>query len=229
MSKYSTLCIVEAMVTGSPPAREAAPRGRRSARASGDERERAILETAERLLEERPLSEISVADLAAGAGISRPSFYFYFPSRDAVLMTLVDRMVAESAESRAAAVALISEEPRAGLRAGLQASFDSFRSRRGVILAAAEMRAGSNEDARDLWSQVMEGWVSQVSAVIEAERARGAAPPGPPARELAIALVQMNERAQHATLAGEAPSLAEEQTMDVLVEIWLRAIYGTAG
>ncbi|MGE0068455.1 MAG: TetR/AcrR family transcriptional regulator, partial [Solirubrobacterales bacterium] len=89
------------MATDSLPAREAVSRGRRSTRASGDERERAILGTAERLLEERPLSEISVADLAAGAGISRPSFYFYFPSRDAVLMTLVDRMVAESAASRA--------------------------------------------------------------------------------------------------------------------------------
>lgn len=214
------------MATDSIPAPETASRGRRSTRASGDERERAILETAERLLEERPLSEISVADLAAGAGISRPSFYFYFPSRDAVLMTLVDRMVAESAESRAAAVALISEEPRAGLRAGLQASFDSFRSRRGVVLAAAELRAGNNDDARDLWSQVMEGWVSQVSEVIESERARGAAPPGPPARQLAIALVQMNERAQHATLAAETPSLAEEEALDVLIEIWLRAIYG---
>jgi AcrR family transcriptional regulator len=214
------------MAIDSPSVPKSPARGRRSARASGDERERAILETAEHLLEERPLSEISVADLAAGAGISRPSFYFYFASRDAVLMTLVDRMVAESAQSRAAAVALIREDPRAGLREGLQASFDSFRSRRGVILAAAELRAGSNEDARGLWSQVMESWVSEVSAVIEAERARGTAPPGPPARELAIALVQMNERSQHATLAGETPSLSEERTMDVLVEIWLRAIYG---
>lgn len=213
------------MSTGSIPARAATPRGRRGPRASGDERERAILETAERLLEERPLSEISVADLAGGAGISRPTFYFYFPSRDAVLLTLVDRIVAESAESRERAIALISEEPRAGLRAGLQASFESFRSRRGAILAAAELRT-ANPDAREVWSQVMEGWVAQVSAVIESERARGAAPPGPPARELAIALVQMNERAQHATLAAESPSLDEERTVDVLVEIWVRAIYG---
>ncbi len=213
------------MATGSLPAREATPRGRRGTRASGDERERAILATAEQLLEERPLSEISVADLAAGAGISRPTFYFYFPSRDAVLLTLVDRIVAESAESREAAIGLISEEPRAGLRAGLQASFESFRSRRGTILAAAELRT-ANPDARDVWSQVMEGWVAQVSALIEAERSRGAAPAGPPARELAIALVQMNERAQHATLAAESPSLDEERTVDVLVEIWVRAIYG---
>ena len=49
-------------------------RGRRGTRVSGDERERAILESAERLLEEKPLNGISVDDLAKGAGISRPTF-----------------------------------------------------------------------------------------------------------------------------------------------------------
>src|SRR6476620_7621514 len=66
-------------------------RGRRAPRVTGDERERAILETFERLLGERPLHEISVDDLARGAGISRPTFYFYFASKQAVLLTLVDR------------------------------------------------------------------------------------------------------------------------------------------
>src|SRR4051812_4897624 len=73
-----------------------APRGRRAARPSGDDRELAILTTAERLLAERPLATISVDDLARGAGISRPTFYFYFASKDAVLLTLLDRVVAEA-------------------------------------------------------------------------------------------------------------------------------------
>src|SRR5215212_8329637 len=80
-------------------------RGRRTPRASGDDRQRAILETAERLLADRSLSEISVDDLARGAGISRPSFYFYFPSKEAVLLTIVDRLVADAAERRGTALA----------------------------------------------------------------------------------------------------------------------------
>jgi TetR/AcrR family transcriptional regulator, ethionamide resistance regulator len=203
-------------------------RGRRAARASGDDRERAILETAEKLLEERPLSEISVDDLARGAGISRPTFYFYFPSKDAVVLTIIDRLVAASTNSREQALATLAEgDPRAGLRKGLDDLYAAFRSRRAVVLAAAELRP-TNEEARDLWTQVMEGWVADVTAVIETERARGAAPPGQPARDLAIALVQMNERVQYATFAGESPSLTDNQVIDVLVDIWLRAIYGTA-
>jgi AcrR family transcriptional regulator len=218
---------LEKRMPASPATSETAPRGRRTPRASGDERERAILATAERLFAERPFAEISVEDLAHGAGISRPTFYFYFPSKNAVLLTLVERMVEEAAANRELALARLSENPRAGLRLVLQTSFEVFGSRRAVILAAAELRT-TNAEARELWSQVMEGWVEDASAIIEAERTRGAAPPGQPARDLAIALVQMNERAHHATFLDETPSLAEDQLLDVLVEIWARAIYGAA-
>jgi TetR/AcrR family transcriptional regulator, ethionamide resistance regulator len=203
-------------------------RGRRGTRPSGEDRERTILETAERLLGERPLSEISVDDLARGAGISRPTFYFYFPSKDAVVLTIIDRLVAAAAGSREEAIATLAEgEPRAGLRKALANLYAAFREREAVTLAAAELRT-TNEEARKLWSEVMEGWVTDVTAVIEAERARGAAPPGQPARDMAIALVQMNERAQYATFTGESPSLEDERVIAVLVDIWLRAIYGTA-
>jgi AcrR family transcriptional regulator len=227
LSKLSTQCKVIAMEAASKPRSASGGRGRRGTRASGDDRERAILETAERLLEDRPLSEISVDDLAKGAGISRPTFYFYFPSKDAVVLTIVDRLVADAAESREEALATLSQgDPRAGLRKALEDLYGAFRSRRAVALAAAELRP-TNSEARDLWSQVMEGWVTDATAVIEAERARGAAPPGQPARDLAIALVQMNERVQYATFAAESPSLEDSRVLDVLVDIWLRAIYGT--
>src|SRR6201986_242826 len=69
-----------------------ASRGRRSSHHAGADREKAILATAERLLEERPLADFSVDDLAKGAGISRPTFYFYFQSKNAVLLSLLDQM-----------------------------------------------------------------------------------------------------------------------------------------
>lgn len=215
------------METSTPARTKSGARGRRTPRARGDDREREILATAERLLAERPLSEISVDDLARGAGISRPTFYFYFPSKDAVVLTLIDRLVEEARGGREAAVAKLLEDPRAGWREGIEAFYEAFRARRPLILAGAELRA-TNPEARDLWSQVMEGWVEDVTEVIEAERARSAAPPGVPARELAIALVQMNERAQYASLSDEEPALATDRVLDVLVEIWLRAIYGGA-
>ena len=65
-------------------------------RPTGDDRERAILATFERLLGERGLHEISIDDIARGAGISRPTFYFYFASKEAVLLSLFERMIEEA-------------------------------------------------------------------------------------------------------------------------------------
>ena len=144
------------------------------------------------------------------------------------MLTIIDRLAAAAAGSREEALATLAQgDPKAGLRQALEDLYAAFRSRRAVALAAAELRP-TNSEARALWAQVMEGWVTDATALIEVERARGTAPPGQPAREMAIALVQMNERVQYATFADESPSLEDSRVLDVLVDIWLRAIYGTA-
>lgn len=202
---------------------ERGSRGRRRQRPSGDDRERAILDTAELLLRERSLQEISVDELARGAGISRPTFYFYFASKEAVVLTLLDRLVAEARAG--IELGRLAEDPRDVLRRALSSVHETFREHRAVALAATEMRAGSAA-VRELWADVMEGFVEQATAAIEGERRRGAAPGGPPARDLAIALNLMNERVIQATLSGEGPSIADERLLESLLEVWMRAIYG---
>lgn len=194
---------------------------------SGDERERAILATFERLLEDHPLHEISIDEIARGAGISRPTFYFYFASKEAVLLSLFERMLAEAAATRGDTLERVSEDPPARLREGLSAFFEVFRDHRAVTLAGADARASSAE-VREVWSQVMDMWVQETAAAIDAERARGAAPAGVPARDLAVSLLLMNERVQHAAFAGHSPAVDLENVVDVLVAIWLNAIYGTS-
>ncbi|HEX8101369.1 MAG TPA: TetR/AcrR family transcriptional regulator [Solirubrobacteraceae bacterium] len=193
---------------------------------SGDDRERAVLASFERLVSERALHEISIDDIARGAGISRPTFYFYFASKEAVLLSLFERMLGEANARRGDALERIAEDPPARLREGFAAFFDVFRAHRPVTLAGAEARATSAE-VEAVWGAVMETWVGEAATAIEAERARGAAPPGVPARDLAISLLLMNERVQHAALAGHAPAVAEDDVVGVLTTIWLRAIYGT--
>ena len=200
-------------------------RGRRTARISSDEREAAILRTAEQLLQERSLADISVDDLAAGAGISRPAFYFYFPSKDAVVLTLVDRLVEGANGAKDAALDQFLADPVSGWRQVIQIFYDALGAHRAVICAAMELSA-TNTEARELRSQVTEGWVQSVTERIEEERKRGAAKDGLPARDLATALVQMNDRAMLAVFAEESPAVSEDRLVDVLCEIWLNAIYG---
>ena len=201
-------------------------RGRRTSRPSGDDRQTAILATAERLLEDRTLSEISIEDLAHGAGISRPTFYFYFASKDAVLLALLDRVVEQAQTAAGDVLDHLAEDPRARWREAISAFYQAFRSHRAVTLACAQVRC-TNPEVRQLWATVMEGWVHCTATAIDAERERGAAPAGLPARDLAVALNSMNERVLYATFSDDGPAIAESSVVDVLLNVWLNSIYQT--
>jgi TetR/AcrR family transcriptional regulator, ethionamide resistance regulator len=208
-------------VTGPP----LSSRGRRVRRPSGDDRERAILNTAERLLADQSPQEISVDDLARGAGISRPTFYFYFPSKEAVVLSLLDRMVLEVRSAFDAALDRAAGDSQEMWRQGLEAIHDAFRSHLALSRTATHL-SGENAEVRLPWSGLMAGFADDTAAAIESERAHGAAPPGPPARDLAIALNSMTERTFLASLSGWDPSIGEGRVLDCVLTIWSRAIYG---
>jgi TetR/AcrR family transcriptional regulator, ethionamide resistance regulator len=202
-----------------------AARGRRSTRPSGDEREQAILTTAERLLEERSFAEISVDDLAKGAGLSRPTFYFYFRSKEAVLLSLVEPLIARVDAEFDGAVQRLPADPRRVFRAGIKSFFTAFCSHPAVARAGMET-LGTSPEIRAMWSGFMQKWIDQTTALIAAERARGAAPETLPASDLATSLNQMNERTMMATLSAEQPAIAGERLVDTLAHIWVSSIYG---
>ncbi|MFC7306115.1 TetR/AcrR family transcriptional regulator [Streptomyces monticola] len=201
-------------------------RGRRGSRPSGDDRELAILATAEALLGERALSEISIDDLARGAGISRPTFYFYFPSKDAVLLALLDRVIAQAETTSLGFLDHLPDDPARHWRSAINAFYESFGAHRAVALACAQARR-TNPEVQRLWAAVMGTWVDRTATAIQAERDRGAAPDGIPARDLALVLNSMNERVLHAVFAAEEPALAEADAVDTLLQVWLSSIYST--
>lgn len=203
-----------------------AQRGRRTTRVSGDERHDAILITAEALLAERPLEEISIEDLARGAGISRPTFYFYFASKDEVLLALLDRVISEVTHRVAALPTDFAAEPEASWRRSIGVFVDVFSAHRAVSVAATTARL-RNTEVHDVWSSAMQTWVEYSTRVILAERARGAAPEGIAAGDLAIALNLMNERVLTSVFSADSPALAEENALDVLATVWVRSIYGS--
>jgi AcrR family transcriptional regulator len=201
-----------------------ASRGRRSGRPSGDDRELAILTTAEQLLQHRPLADISVDDLAKGAGLSRPTFYFYFPSKDAVLLTLFERVITEADSALDSMVANPPADLKSLWRIGINVFVETFGSHRAVSLAAESAR--TNKDLRELWSRFMQKWVGHIAMVIETERSRGAAPVTLPADELSAALNLLNEKLMLSSFAGDRPSVPKERLLETLVHIWVTSIYG---
>ncbi|MCI2422952.1 TetR/AcrR family transcriptional regulator [Saccharopolyspora sp. K220] len=181
---------------------------------------------AERLLGQRSLQEISIDDLTRCVGISRPAFYFYFRSKDDVLLALLDRVAAESFTVTDRLFRSDSDDPAEQWRQGINAGIRAFREHRGVLVATAYAKA-TNPEVRQLWSTIMMNWVHLTAKTIDAERRRGAALPGIPAQELATALNLMNERIFFATFTDDQPAIPESGMLNTLLELWLRSIYGT--
>jgi AcrR family transcriptional regulator len=201
-----------------------ASRGRRASHYSGDDREQAILATAERLLQERPLADFSVDDLAKGAGISRPTFYFYFRSKNAVLLSLLDQMNAKAKAALGALEVVSSGDPEAIWRARIESFFEVSGSHRAVAVAGAAAKA-TNPEVRQLWSALMSKWIAHTTIAIKAERGRGAAPETIPAAELSVALNMLSERMMAAAFTAEDQAIPEDRVIDTLLHIWLAGIY----
>lgn len=209
------------MTTASPS------RGRRAARPSGDERQQAILDTAARLIQQRSFADISVDDLAKGAGISRPTFYFYFASKEAVLLSLMDPLIKRADPGFAHAMDTMPAEPHQAIRRGIEIFFSSFGSHPATARAGAEA-VNSSPEFRAIWAALMQKWIGLTAALITAERQRGAAPETLPALDLATSLNLMNEKMMMATLAGDRPAVDHDRVVDTLTHIWLTSIYGSA-
>lgn len=209
------------MTTASPS------RGRRAARPSGDERQQAILDTAARLIQQRSFADISVDDLAKGAGISRPTFYFYFASKEAVLLSLMDPLIKRADTGFDNAMDTMPTDPQQAIRRGIEIFFSSFGSHPATARAGAEA-VNSSPEFRAIWAGLMQKWINLTAALITAERQRGAAPETLPALDLATSLNLMNERMMMATLAEERPAVEHGRVVETLTHIWLTSIYGTA-
>jgi TetR/AcrR family transcriptional regulator, ethionamide resistance regulator len=203
---------------------ERAPRRRGTSK--GDRKEQALLETCERLLGEKPLGEIGVDELAQGAGISRPSFYFYFESKTAVLRALVERVADQMYAEAESWLAREDEPPEVTVSRSIGAAAQLWREH-GPVLRAAVQTWGSVPEMRRLWEETIRRFVDQSAERIREERAAGTAPPGPDADSLATALIWMNERSFYVNSLGAGPSLADDELVPTLTAIWLRAVYGS--
>jgi TetR/AcrR family transcriptional regulator, ethionamide resistance regulator len=203
-------------------------RARRRGPSRGDLKESAILETAEQLLGEKSIHEIGVDELAKGADISRPSFYFYFESKYSVLQALVERVVQQTYAEAEQWLGRTDDPPGEAVRRSIEAAARHWREN-GPVLRAAVETWGVTEMG-PFWEEVTSGFVEAAAAQIEREREAGLAIPGPPsAKALATALIWMNERCFYTASLEAEPSLEEDELIDTLTAVWLRSVYGPAG
>jgi AcrR family transcriptional regulator len=190
--------------------------GTRRRRRSPAEAEREILESAEGFLRERPLRELTIDEVMAGTGLSRPAFYVYFRDRHDLVLRLI-------AEIGSELFVMADRWLKGGdLRAGVEGVVAVY-AKHGPVLRAISDAAVDDPDVEDAYHGLVQRFIDATSDHIRSEQRNGRAK-GMTARRTAAALVWMNERYLSMCLGGPKPVRARE-VADTLHHIWMRALY----
>jgi AcrR family transcriptional regulator len=207
---------------------QAARRGDRPRNHQGtSDAEAAIFAATERLLADVPLHDISVADIIAEAQVSRGTFYFYFSSKFAVVNGLLSKVMDEIYDVVRPFVERERDEAaEATLRRSLESAVEVWAAHRPALRATHEHWHAVPE-LGERWLSVLERFTDAVAAQIDRERAAGVAPQGPDSRQLAASLLWSTDRILYVAAIGADEDLpGEKDVVDVLVRIWLGALYG---
>ena len=131
-----------------------------------------IVAALDRLLKDRPFEQVSVAEIAAEAGVSVGAVYQRFENKDAlipVLFELYRQRLAEEHERRARAPA--PEGLRATLKAAMNQAWTMI-SRHGHLMRAAHLHARLRPDlVGPEWAALIEDSRRSIQAVIATHRA----------------------------------------------------------
>lgn len=186
----------------------------------------ALLDAAERLLGDRRIADLTVADVLEEADVARGSFYFYFGSKYDLVVALAQQIMDEVEQAAAPWLDRGELAPAEALRAAVSGALDAWRDHGAVLRAVAESWHASPE-LENVWGEFVERFVSRARDQIERERASGAAPAGPDPATLASSLIWMNERVFYLWASGSQAELGDAETVvDTLTTIWLGAVYG---
>jgi TetR/AcrR family transcriptional regulator, ethionamide resistance regulator len=202
-------------VTGGPTAR------RRPTSSRGDIREARLLAEAEALLRDGRFEETSISEIAATAEISRPTFYFYFASKQALLERLIESTLDELIARHRTRIAREHSSPADELRGMLHDVADMWVEH-GVVLASAAELAGSVPSLFDRIASVRDAVIDDRAAFAMAAGSTPEVTDPDSARETIDALFWMSERNFY-VLSRDHPADAEyHELAERLARIWAR-------
>jgi AcrR family transcriptional regulator len=189
------------------------------------EKERAILEATQQLLATVSLSDLSVAEIIKAAKVSRTSFYFYFSSKDAVVVALVKEISREISELIRPLLDRGETPPERAVRESLT-NWMTVGGEHAAVLAAAAEEWPRAPEINVVWHGVLGKVADSLARHIDKERAAGVAPPGVDSKSVAASLVWATERVFHVSAIGTPGLLDTNAAIEPLVQIYMGAIYG---
>jgi AcrR family transcriptional regulator len=149
-----------------------------------------LLSALTNLLEAKPLASISVDAITAAAGVTRPAFYFYFPTKAAAVAALIRDLFTDMVAATTAFFEVETGTPRERLRESLTSGARTWH-RHGTLVCALFDAAGADPDIRVILESWIDEFIVHTAHRIDQERAAGRAPDGIAAHNLATVLINM--------------------------------------
>lgn len=189
--------------------------------------EQRVFAATEHLLGTTSLVHLRVEDIAAQAGISRRTFYLYFPSKEEVLIQLTANVMRQGSSYLDE---IRSDHPvETGLEVlqrTVRANCQLWTQHRFVLRAMTE-NWHLLPELRAMWLQSIDRYAEDLAAEIDRERAAGAAPRGVDSRKLASLLLWSTGHCLYIAGLGIDASLEDENAIyRELLALWMGAIYG---
>jgi TetR/AcrR family transcriptional regulator, ethionamide resistance regulator len=194
---------------------------RRPAQSRGDLRELRLLAEAETLLRERRFDDASISEIAAAAEISRPTFYFYFASKQALLDRLIERTLDELIARHRSRIQRTHASPADELRGTLH-DVAAMWIEHGVVLGAAADLAGTVPTLFDRIAGVMEAVVDDRVAFVMTAGTTPEVANEDDARATIEALFWMSERNFYVLFRSDPSEAEYDELAERLFRIWAR-------
>ncbi|NYH79047.1 AcrR family transcriptional regulator [Actinopolyspora biskrensis] len=199
------------------------PRSRNRPRVSrGERQEHELLESARRLLQHKLPSQLTVGAIAAEAGLSRSTVYFYFDSKESLIAATVEIVVGPMMREHEQ---LLAENGfTAALPSVLRILFATWSTHSGVLSGVMEL-VTHNSYYRRVWREYMEHSVELQASALERDRRSGLPVREDDPRAELLALCWMMERSCYMLFSRDHD--AEEETH--LFETFLRMFNSITG
>lgn len=185
----------------------------------------AILQATERLLQDRTLDEINVADILDAAGVSRATFYFYFASKDDVMVHLFEEFMGSLVADFESLMGDVERRRSPALREAL-ADWLTIEAPHHVVARGAIEEWPRRPDLRRLFLIGHTRMVDALARAIDDDRRDGVAVESIPSERLASGWIWTMERAWYEAMGG-AEHLGDLPAVnDALAATLVAAVYG---
>ena len=181
------------------------------------------------MFEERGYLATSVGAITERAATAHGTFYLYFKNKEDAFCQVMETIILN--ELAAAATLPDGVEPKGGVEHVIRGFVAAYRPRIGLWRAVLEGMLQSAR-IREIWLDLRRNLVHGVAGLLEAECRRGNTRPIDPLMT-AYAVAAMTEwflfmhfSLQEPPAAATAPGVDDDLAAEVLVDLWLQAIYG---